>query len=201
MQKLETRVLDKNPGIFQQEDIVNLQNSPGFALDLTPMQSCRFSSMGLPRNVSCHLTSQHPRARGGSSKTLLSAWQAVSACFVGTFIVGFWYRSMWIGSFVALRGWLFEGGDHQLLIFLRRFHGFFWVVAVNLSWSFLFCEGGRFLSQKHVNLSMLMFCIGWVFPTNDASQITTFGVENLSLETFTLNPGNVGGDLHLLWKM
>ena len=29
--------------------------------------------------------------------------QAVSACFVGTFIVGFWYRSMWIGS-VNLEG-------------------------------------------------------------------------------------------------
>ena len=45
---------------------MNLQNSPGFALDLTPMQSWQMSrfSMGLPRNVSCHLTSQHPRAQG-----------------------------------------------------------------------------------------------------------------------------------------
>ena len=24
--------------------------------------------------------------------------EAMSACFVGTFIVGFWYRSMWIGQ-------------------------------------------------------------------------------------------------------
>ena len=27
----------------------------------------------------------------------INAWQAISACAVGTFIVGFWYRSMWIG--------------------------------------------------------------------------------------------------------
>lgn len=109
-------------------------------------------------------------------KTILifSAWQAVSACFVGTFIVGFWYRSMWIGSFVTLRGLVLFGRWPSIIDCSWKIPlVFLWGVVVNVVVFFsdvvcwFYFGVCFFLRQRHVNLSMFMFCrlgIPWYSP-------------------------------------
>lgn len=118
-------------------------------------------------------------------KTILifSAWQAVSACFVGTFIVGFWYRSMWIGSFVTLRGLVLFGRWPSIIDCSWKIPlVFLWGVVVNVVVFFSdvvcwFYFGVCFFCVKGMSIFPCSCSVGWVFHgiphQRFPSQITT----------------------------